>query len=65
MYHLLMNLPVFATLGVVAVLVGPLAQLSIVSGAWVLERSVNGGARVMKRWMDGGRDNQSSRELAS
>jgi len=64
MYHLLMNLPVFATLGVVAMLVGPFAQLSIISGAWLLERSVDGGARVMKRWMHGGRDSRSFRDLA-
>jgi hypothetical protein len=37
MYHLMMNLPVFATLGVVAVLVGPLARLPIDLGAWLLE----------------------------
>jgi hypothetical protein len=47
MYHLLMNLPVFATLGVVSVLVGPLAELSIDAGAWVLERCVYAGARVL------------------
>ena len=44
MHHLMMNLPVFATLGVVSLLVGPIADLSIMSGAWVLERSVNAGA---------------------
>jgi hypothetical protein len=37
MYHLMMNLPVFATLGVVAVLVGPVARLPIDLGAWLLE----------------------------
>ena len=47
MYHLLMNLPVFATLGVVSVLVGPLAELSIDAGAWVLERCVYAGAWVL------------------
>jgi hypothetical protein len=51
MYHLLMNLPIFATLGVVSMLVGPLAELSINSGAWVLERSVNAGNWVVCRCM--------------
>ena len=64
MYHLLMNLPVFATLGVVAMLVGPFAQFAIVSGAWLLESSVNGAAWLLKQWMDGSHET-SFRELAS
>jgi hypothetical protein len=54
MYHLLMNLPVFATLGVVSVLVGPFAELSINSGAWVLEKSVSAGSWVVCRCVYGG-----------
>jgi hypothetical protein len=49
MYHLMMNLPIFATFGVVATLTGPLAQLSIDGGAWVLERCVNAGSCVLKK----------------
>ena len=49
MHHLMMNLPVFGTLGVVALLAGPLASLSIAAGAWVLERSLYTGARVLER----------------
>jgi hypothetical protein len=45
MHHLMMNLPVFATLGVVAVLVGPLARVPIDLGAWLLER--------FDRWLRG------------
>jgi hypothetical protein len=37
MCHLLRNLPVLGTLGVVAVLAGPLARLPIDLGAWLLE----------------------------
>jgi hypothetical protein len=37
MYHLLRNLPVLGTLGVVALLAGPLARLPIDLGAWLLE----------------------------
>jgi hypothetical protein len=37
-YHLMRNLPVFGTLGVVALLVGPLARVPIDLGAWLLER---------------------------
>jgi hypothetical protein len=40
MYHLMNNLPVFGTLGVVALLVGPLARLPIDLGAWLLEMLV-------------------------
>src|SRR5215831_13212581 len=40
MYHLMNNLPVFGTLGVVALLVGPLARLPIDLGAWFLEMLV-------------------------
>jgi hypothetical protein len=58
MYHLLMNLPVFATLGVVSVLVGPLAELSIDAGAWVLERCMYGGARVLATCVCLGRNNR-------
>jgi hypothetical protein len=45
MYHLMNNLPVFGTLGVVALLAGPLARLPIDLGAWLLE--------VLARWMCG------------
>jgi hypothetical protein len=38
MHHLLRNLPVFGTLGVVALFAGPLACLPIEVGAWLLER---------------------------
>jgi hypothetical protein len=37
MYHLMNNLPVLGTLGVAAVLVGPLARLPIDLGAWLLD----------------------------
>ena len=37
MYHLLSSLPVLGTLGVAAVLVGPLARLPIDLGAWALD----------------------------
>jgi hypothetical protein len=43
MYHLMNNLPVFGTLGVVALLAGPLARLPIDLGAWFLE--------MLVRWM--------------
>ena len=43
MYHLMNNLPVFGTLGMVALLVGPLARLPIDLGAWLLE--------MLARWM--------------
>jgi hypothetical protein len=38
MHHLMMNLPIVGTLGVVALLVGPLARVPIDLGAWLLER---------------------------
>ena len=37
MYHLMSNLPVLGTLGIAAVLVGPLARLPIDLGAWMLD----------------------------
>jgi hypothetical protein len=37
MYHLMQNLPVLGTLGVAAILVGPLARVPIDLGAWLLE----------------------------
>jgi hypothetical protein len=37
MYHLMQNLPVIGTLGVVSLLAGPLARLPIDLGAWLLE----------------------------
>ena len=37
MHHLMNNLPVFGTLGMAAVLVGPLARLPIDLGAWLLD----------------------------
>ena len=40
MYHLMKTLPVFGTLGVVALLAGPLARLPIDLGAWFLEMLV-------------------------
>jgi hypothetical protein len=45
MHHLMMNLPVLGTLGVVALLAGPLARLPIDLGAWLLE--------MLARWMCG------------
>ena len=59
MYHLLMNLPVFATLGVISVLVGPLAELSIDAGAWVLEKCVYAGAWVLATCVHEGRNCRS------
>src|SRR4029077_19905583 len=41
--HLMTNLPVFGTLGVVALLAGPLARLPIDLGAWFLE--------ILVRWI--------------
>jgi hypothetical protein len=52
MHHLLRNLPVIGTLGVVALIVGPLACLPIEVGAWLLER--------IDRWLRG-RANSSRR----
>jgi hypothetical protein len=43
MYHLMNNLPVIGTLGMVALLAGPLARLPIDLGAWFLE--------ILARWM--------------
>ena len=40
MNHLMHNLPVVGTLGVAAVLVGPLARVPIDLGAWLLDRLV-------------------------
>jgi hypothetical protein len=45
MHHLMTNLPVVGTLGVVALLAGPLARLPIDLGAWLLER--------FERWLRG------------
>ena len=45
MYHLMRNLPVLGTLGVTALLVGPMARLPIDLGAWLLER--------FERWLRG------------
>jgi hypothetical protein len=55
MYHLMMNLPVFGTLGVVALLAGPLARLPIDLGAWLLELGVRSLERRM-RGRAGGRN---------
>jgi hypothetical protein len=60
MHHLMFNLPVFGTLGVVALLAGPLASWSIDAGAWVLERCVYTGARVLKGCLPGKRRSTSS-----
>jgi hypothetical protein len=38
MHNLMFNLPVVGTLGVAALLAGPLARLPIDLGAWLLER---------------------------
>jgi hypothetical protein len=38
MYHLLRTLPVCGTLGMIALLAGPLARLPIDLGAWLLDR---------------------------
>jgi hypothetical protein len=45
MYHLINNLPVLGTLGMVALLTGPLARLPIDIGAWLLE--------MLVRWICG------------
>jgi hypothetical protein len=45
MHHLLSNLPVLGTLGMAALLTGPLARLPIDLGAWVLERCLCGPPR--------------------
>jgi hypothetical protein len=49
MYHLMRNLPVLGTLGVAALLAGPLARLPIDVGAWLLER----GAWLLERRLRG------------
>jgi hypothetical protein len=49
MYQLLMHMPVIGTLALVALLAGPLANLSIVAGAWMCETLVNAGARALNR----------------
>ena len=58
MHHLMMNLPVVGTLGVVALLVGPLARLPIDAGAWVLEGCLYAGAWVLERCLHDGRNNR-------
>jgi hypothetical protein len=40
MYHLMNNLPMIGTMGLVAVLVGPLARVPIDLGAWLLDMLV-------------------------
>jgi hypothetical protein len=40
MHYLIHNLPVFGSLGVLALLAGPLAWLPIEAGAWLLERMI-------------------------
>ncbi len=45
MNHLVMNLPVIGTLGVAALLAGPLARLPIDMGAWLLDRWIEGRDR--------------------
>jgi hypothetical protein len=66
MHNLMMNLPVLGTLGVAALLVGPLANLPIVAGAWVLDRCVYAGARVFWRLAhDGRNDRGRSRSVPS
>jgi hypothetical protein len=37
MHHLMINLPVVGTMGVAALMVGPLARVPIDLGAWLLE----------------------------
>jgi hypothetical protein len=37
MHHLMINLPVVGTMGVAALLVGPLARVPIDLGAWLFE----------------------------
>jgi hypothetical protein len=44
MHHLMMNLPVVGSLGVLALLAGPLARLPIVAGAWLLEMCLYDGS---------------------
>jgi hypothetical protein len=41
MYHLMQNLPVLGTLGMAAMLAGPLARLPIDLGAWLLDTLVS------------------------
>jgi hypothetical protein len=43
MHHLINNLPVLGTLGMVAMLAGPLARLPIDLGAWL--------ADMLVRWL--------------
>jgi hypothetical protein len=45
MHHLMMNLPMIGTLGMAALLAGPLARLPIDLGAWLLERCLGGRAK--------------------
>jgi hypothetical protein len=45
MYHLMSNLPVLGTLGVLSLLAGPLARLPIDLGAWILDRLLRGRLR--------------------
>ena len=49
MYHLMRNLPVVGTLGVVAMLAGPLARLPIDLGAWLLDLLVRWICRTGSR----------------
>ena len=49
MHDLMMNLPVVGTLGVVALLAGPLARLPIVVGAWLMERAWTTSATIGAR----------------
>jgi hypothetical protein len=44
MHNLMMNLPMVGTLGIAALLAGPLARLPIDLGAWLLLRIVG------RRW---------------
>jgi hypothetical protein len=45
MHNLMMNLPVLGTIGMAAMMVGPLARVPIDLGAWMLYRC--------ERWMRG------------
>lgn len=49
MYHLMMNLPLVGTLGVAALLAGPLARLPIDLGAWLLDRWLGGAEEHVRR----------------
>jgi hypothetical protein len=59
MHHLMMNLPVMGTLGVAALVIGPLARLPIDLGAWLLEmltRRIYALVRPINQRQENGRE---------